>query len=147
MEGDSKIRCLQEVSLSLHWPYRKISMAELHWLTCKWQNAFNHLCLCQSNPLVIFSYWMMIYFFSSSCLGLLGLSGFSPNLYCIRKTRTSPSAFTERAYGFHPCIQYAANLCSREKRLHRYKLLRYLGYLHRVQHVLFIVYSVILLIT
>lgn len=146
MEGDSKMRCLQEVSVSLHWLYRKMRMAELHWLTCKWQNEFNHLCLCQSNPLVLFSYWMMIYLLGSSCLGLLGRSGFIADLYCIRKNRTSPSAFAEKAYGFHPCIQHAVNLYNREKRLDRYKLLRYLIYLHRVQHLLFIVYNVILFI-
>lgn len=148
MEGDSKIRCLQEVSVSLHWLYRKIRMAELHWLTGKWQNELNQSSLLMaSNPLVLFSYWMMIYLLSSSFLGLLGHSGVTPDLYCIRKNSTSSTAFAERADGFHPYIQHAVNLYNREKRRGRYKLLRYLVYLHRVQYLLFIVYNFILFIT
>lgn len=51
--------------------------------------------LCQSKPLVLSR--VKIHIFSSSCLSLLGLSGFTHDLYHIRKSRTSP-AFAERDF-------------------------------------------------
>lgn len=83
----------------------------------------------------------MIYLLGSSSLALLGLSGLTHDLYCIRKNRSTP-AFTKKANDFYPFGQHAVTLYKLNKSTEIFGLFEWNYF-----YLILFIYNVILFIT